>query len=202
MLKIHQKTMLVALDVKTLYPNIPNHDGIEAVKEKLNNQVKKPIATRVVIKFAYLTLTLNNFVFNGINYLPKKGCAMGTICAPAYANIFMEKFEKLHIYTCLRNFSTFYCRFMDNIFFLWNGTESGLIKFIDNLNQNHPTIKFEFTFSKISIIFLDNKVYKNENGSCALLSIEKQVITVISCIINRRTQKDWKTAYHTVNFWV
>ena len=79
---------------------------------------------------------------------------------------------------------------MDNIFFLWNGTESELIKFIDNLNQNHPTIKFEFTFSKISIIFLDNKVYKNENGSCALLSIEKQVITVISCIINRRTQKD------------
>ena len=47
--------------------------------------------------------------------------------------------------------------------FLWNGTESELIKFIDNLNQKHPTIKFEFTYSRTSITFLDTKVYKNEN---------------------------------------
>ena len=40
-----------------------------------------------------------------------------------------------------------------------NGTESQLIKFIDNLNQKHPTIKFEFTYSRIII----TKVYKNEN---------------------------------------
>ena len=47
--------------------------------------------------------------------------------------------------------------------FLWNGTESELIKFIDNLNQKHRTIKFEFTNSRTSIAFLDTKVYKNEN---------------------------------------
>ena len=44
-------SILVTLDVKTLYSNIPNHEGIEAVKETLNNQAKKPIATRVIIKF-------------------------------------------------------------------------------------------------------------------------------------------------------
>ena len=80
-------------------------------------------------------LTLNNFVFNGVKYLQKKGCAMGRICAPAYAIIFMGKFEKLHFYPYLRNFSTFYCRFIYDIFFLWNGKESELIKFINNLNQ-------------------------------------------------------------------
>ena len=127
-------SILVTLDVKALYTNIPNHEGIEAVKETLNNHAKKPIATRVIIKFLYLILTLNNFVFNGINYIQMKGCAMGTICAPAYANIFMGKFQKLHIFPYLRNFSTFYCRFIDDIFFLWNGTESGIIKFINNLN--------------------------------------------------------------------
>ena len=54
---------------------------------------------------------------------------------------------------------------MDDIFFWWNGTESELIKVIDNLTQKHPTIKFEFTYSRTSITFLDTKVYKNENGT-------------------------------------
>ena len=135
------------------------------MKETLNNQVKKPIANGVIIKFLHLRLTLNNFVFTGINYFQKKGCAMGTIWAPAYANIFMGKFERPHIYPYLRNFSKFYCRFIDDIFFLWNGTESELIKFIDIINQNYPTIKFEFIYFKNSITFLDTKVYKNENGT-------------------------------------
>ena len=85
-------SILVTLDVKALYTHISNHEGIETVKETLNNQAKKPIATRVIIKFLYLILTLNNFVFNGINYIQKKGCAMGTICALAYTKIFMRKF--------------------------------------------------------------------------------------------------------------
>ena len=46
-----------------------------------------------------------------------------------------------------------------------NGTESKLLKFIDNLNQKHPTIKFEFNYSRTSINFLDTKVYTNENGT-------------------------------------
>ena len=90
---------------------------------------------------------------------------MGTICAPAYANIFMEKIKKLYIYPYLRDFSTYFCRSIDDIVLLWNGTESELIKFIDNLNIKYPAIKFEFTYSGTSISFLVTKVYKNENGT-------------------------------------
>ena len=49
-------------------------------------------------KFLHLKLTLNNFLFNVINYLQIKGCAMGTILAPAYINIFMGKLENFHIH--------------------------------------------------------------------------------------------------------
>ena len=45
-----------------------------------------PVATKV-ITFLALILTLNNFIFNSKFYLQIKGCAMGTICAPTYANI-------------------------------------------------------------------------------------------------------------------
>ena len=69
-------SILVSLDVKALYTYIPNHEGIETVKETLNNQAKKPIATQVIIKFLTLKLTLHNFVFSGINYIQKKGRAL------------------------------------------------------------------------------------------------------------------------------
>ena len=52
---------------------------------------------------------------------------------------------------------------MDNIIFLWNGTESELIKLIDNLNKKHSTKKFELTYSRTSITSLDSKLYKNQN---------------------------------------
>ena len=31
------------------------------------------------------------------NLFTNKGCTMGTICAPAYANIFMDHFERKYI---------------------------------------------------------------------------------------------------------
>ena len=91
---INKDTIPVTLDVKSLYTNIPNYEGIEAVKSVLNSVL--PIATKVIIKSLFLILILNNFVFNGIPYLQKIGCAMGTICAPNYANI--SKNSKKHTF--------------------------------------------------------------------------------------------------------
>ena len=90
--------------------------GHTSCEKKLNNQTSTSIATQVIVKFLCVILTLNNFIFNGINYLQIKGCAMGTICASTYANIFLGKF-KLHIYPYIGNISKFCCRYID-IFFL------------------------------------------------------------------------------------
>ena len=52
----------------------------------------------VITSFLTLILILDNFIFNGIQYLQTKGCAMGTKYAPTYANIFMGEFEEKYIY--------------------------------------------------------------------------------------------------------
>ena len=80
------------MDVKSLYTNIPNSEGIAAVKNAYDNYPKKLIATKVITTFLALILTLNNFIFNCKHYLQIKGCAIGTICSPAYANISAASF--------------------------------------------------------------------------------------------------------------
>ena len=42
----------------------------------------------------------------------------------------------------------FYFRSIDDIFSIWTGSKNVLIKFLNELNTKHSTIKFEFEISK------------------------------------------------------
>ena len=46
-------------------------------------------------------------------------------------------------------------RYIDDIFFLWEHGEEKLKKFIEHLNEKHPTIKFTAEWCQTSINFLD-----------------------------------------------
>ena len=120
---------------------------------------KKTIPTKIITTFRALIFTLNKFIFNSKFYLQIKGCAMRTICAPSYANIFMPEFEEKHIYSLIKNKSVIYLRYIDNIFMVWIKSESELRHFMNKINQKHQSIKFDFKFSKESIEFLDTLVY-------------------------------------------
>ena len=41
-----------------------------------------------------MILTMNNFVFNDKHFIQQHGTAMGTRMAPAFADLFMEEFER------------------------------------------------------------------------------------------------------------
>ena len=130
----------------------------------LDNYPNGTVATKENPKFLTLMLTLNNFISNSRNYLQTKDCAMGTICAPSYANIFMDHFKINLIYPFIKGFSLIYLRFIEGIFFIWTGNEKDLIKFLNELNTKHESIKFKYQISKTGIIFLDTEVYiKNNN---------------------------------------
>ena len=84
--KVQENSFLVTRDVKAFYTNIPNNEGITAVKQKHDNYTKKTVATKVITTFLALILTLNSFIFKSTFYLQIKSCAMGTMCAPTQAN--------------------------------------------------------------------------------------------------------------------
>ena len=156
---------LVTIDVSSLYTNIPHNEGLHALREKLDLRQNKSVSTKVLVTLMTLILTLNNFIFNGINYLQIKGCAMVTNSLPSFANIFLGKFEEQLIYAIIQNLHKMYLRYIDDIFMIWTLTKEQFHTFINELNNKHPSIKFgDYKISDTEVNFLDTKVYIDEHN--------------------------------------
>ena len=156
------ESILVTMDVRSLYTNIPHREGINAVAKALENIKETQISTRVIIKLLSLILHLNNFSFNGKHYQQTQGCTMGSKCSPSYANLFMGDFEEKFIYPKIKNKSACYYRFIDDIFMIWTGTKEELLRFFQDINLQHQSIKFDYSYSTSEISFLDTVVFKNK----------------------------------------
>ena len=154
---IDDDTILVTMDVTSLYTNIPNDEGMQAIRRFLS-RAGKTVLIPVITKFLWLILTLNNFVFNGMHYLQTNGVSMGTKCAPEYANIFMANFEETYIYPRINGKCPLYLRYIDDIFLIWQGSLQELQDLIKEINSVHNTIKFEVNFSRSEVHFLDTTV--------------------------------------------
>ena len=89
---------------------------------------------------------------------------MGTICAPAYANIFMAEFEQKYVYPLIKDKSILFLRYIDDIFMVWTKSEKQLKDFMSELNQKHPSIKFDYKFDCKQIEFLDTLVYIDQQN--------------------------------------
>ena len=89
---------------------------------------------------------------------------MGTICAPAYANIFMAEFEQKYVYPLIKDKSILFLCYIDDIFMIWTKSEKQLQDFMSELNQKHPSIKFDYKFDCKQIEFLDTLVYIDQQN--------------------------------------
>ena len=123
-------TLLVTLDVSSLYTNIPNDIGIQACKEKLDHYRTGALHPRndSIIDLLTMVLSKNNFDFNDLHYLQVGGTAMGTRLAPSYANIFMDHFERNFVYT-YETQPLLWKRYIDDIFILWDPGGTSLRSF-------------------------------------------------------------------------
>ena len=153
--------LLVTADVTSLYTNIPHDEGINATIHYVNMyRESMPSYTPPTNVFrTMLRLILGNSIFQFMEetYKQISGTSMGTRVAPPYANLFMGLIEDL----ITGNFSLihFWKRFIDDIFFIFLGTETQLEEVIRFMNNMHPTIKFTFQYSHHQIAFLDTMVY-------------------------------------------
>ena len=88
-----------------------------------------------------------------------------TRAAPTFACLFMAAVEIVSLTEWKGIQPRLYKRYIDDIFFLWNGTEAQLIEFINYLNSFHPYLKFKasYDFVNKSVIFLDTIISISED---------------------------------------
>lgn len=154
--------LLVTADVKSLYTNMNIKRIMQTVKETLQNAPQTGRPDKILLELLRYTLTHNDFTFDNKQYLQIYGTAMGKIYAPSLANIYMQEFDNKAVdgYDITPEE---YCRFLDDIFFIWSAGIEELKKFEAYLNTLIPDIEISFEFSHTHINFLDTTVYIHNN---------------------------------------
>ena len=70
----------------------------------------------------------------------------------------MDHFERKFIYQILEGLSLSYLRFIGDINFIWQGSKTQLVTFLNGLNAKHSPIKFKYKMPQSSIPFLGKEV--------------------------------------------
>ncbi|KAM4034776.1 uncharacterized protein ACNLHF_021466 [Anomaloglossus baeobatrachus] len=164
--KIAPDSSLVTMDVNSLYTSITHERGIEAVKKSLNNSDLGSNSISLCLALLDIVLSANYFLFGDDFYKQICGTAMGFNVAPAYANLYMNEFEEMHIYTNTlyqQNVTCWY-RFIDDIFCIWNGNTNDLKKFLIDISSIRAELSFTSTHSSSMVTFLDTTIHKDSTG--------------------------------------
>ena len=128
--QIHKDSLLVTIDVVSLYTNIPHKDGIRATKYALETRQSKEPKTwvQVLLRLLHFILTKTAFKFNDKFYEQISGTTMGTKCALSYSILFMDKFERDFLSTS-RLIPLVWWRFIADIFMIWQHSREELCSF-------------------------------------------------------------------------
>ena len=162
-----KNSILVTMDVASLYTNIDHEEGAEACFAKLEQRKNKKVPSRTLKSMILLVLKCTAFKFGSTIYEQIKGTCMGTPMAPNYANLFMDKFENdlIREYTSKTGHRPLvWFRYIDDVFFVWtHGSESlnDFIQFCQSFSKEKKmksSIKFETNISPDEVDFLDVKV--------------------------------------------
>lgn len=161
-IQLKEPCFLFTMDVNSLYTNIEVTRGMVAVEEWLRRHPSDQRPDRELLELLHLSLTRNDFEFNGRHFLQIKGTAMGKRFAPAYANIYMAHWEETAFRKC-RKLPQHYFRYLDDIWGIWTHSKEDFDEFTRTLNGHHALIKIEPTLDENTVNFLDTTTYKGPN---------------------------------------
>ncbi|CAJ0960947.1 unnamed protein product [Ranitomeya imitator] len=165
--KIPPESILCTLDVNSLYTSIEHDKGIEAVTLTLREANMDSNSLDLCIDLLNLVLREKFFMFEDDFFLQICGTAMGSNVAPAYANLYMDHFERTYVYpnsTFQQNALTWY-RYIDDIFCIWKGNQTSLQDFFNTINIARPGLSFTLIQHHEEIAFLDTKILKDTFGN-------------------------------------
>lgn len=158
--------VFVTADIASLYTNIDTTLGLLLVRRFLQEQkVDRPLIELIM---SLLTFVMANSYlrFHDRIYHQIDGTAMGTACAPIYANIVVYMLEK-SVIADMRATVYLYRRFLDDVFAYMEA--SVVQEFITRMNSLHPKLRFEFVTHESEASFLDLLIHKGARFNSSLI---------------------------------
>ena len=162
-IEIPTDALLFSVDVESLYTNIDNNSGIEAVKQAFlrNPDFDRPDVH--ILELLKISLEHNDFLFASNWYLQIFGTAMEKRFAPSMPT----EWEKQALRKC-NTLPKIYLRYLDDMFGIWTHGDDVHRIFLDILNSHQNCVKLTSVTSKQSIDFMDTTIFKvkrfNSNG--------------------------------------
>jgi hypothetical protein len=92
--KIPKNALIVTWDAIGLFTNIPHEEGIDSVRQALQEPHNQEVPTEYIIRILEIILENNIFEFDSELYKQNVGAAMGCKPVPRYANVFMTNIDK------------------------------------------------------------------------------------------------------------
>ncbi|XP_073478692.1 uncharacterized protein [Aquarana catesbeiana] len=168
-ISIPSSALLATVDVESLYNSIPHHLGIAAIERVLQQRATTDWKFNAfILTMLDYILRHNTFLFKGSHYLQVQGVAMGTCCAPSYANLYLGEWEReflqgeaASVYTrhiCM------WQRYIDDLFIIWDGPPELLRDCLKLMNNNAFNLFFTMTSDTHEVNFLDITIFKNSEG--------------------------------------
>ena len=172
---IQPDSLLVTMDVGSLYTNIPQDEGVEVAllfMEKYREKVPFWLPPNVIREMFKYVLKHNIFHFNGKSYRQKYGTAMGTSMAPPFAILYMAHLEE-EFWLNEHLKPEIYLRYIDDILLTWPHGQEELDRAFERLNVQKDRIKYTITTSDSEVNFLDITLHKgNRFKSSGILDIK------------------------------
>ncbi|CAJ0966650.1 unnamed protein product [Ranitomeya imitator] len=158
-------SLLCTLDVNSLYTSITHDMGIEVVSLTLSEANVDKDSQELCIDFLNLVLRENFFMFEDDFLMQTCGTAMGSNMAPAYANLYMDRFEQDFIYSnpIFQQYALTCYRCIDYIFCIWQGDQTSLLEFYNTINNVISELSFTLVHHKDEVSFLDTKIVNDIN---------------------------------------
>ncbi|KAL2092169.1 hypothetical protein ACEWY4_011967 [Coilia grayii] len=165
-IEISNDVFLVTMDIESLYTNVPFIGGLQAAEHFLNLRSTCIPSKQCIVDLMETVLKVNYFLFGSDFYLQISGTSMGSKMAPSFASLFCGYFEQEYIWkehNPYLQYITHWRRYIDDIFFVWRGTENQLKLFHTYMNTSSPNLRFTMEFSTHQMSFLDILIYRDGN---------------------------------------
>ncbi len=162
-LHVPDDSILVSLDVESLYPSIPQSECLEILYNEMHDHHHLMLFDpNLITHLLHTNINYNYFEFGNLIFQQIAGTAMGAAFSPTIANIFMSVILSRFLRT-QETQPLILLRYIDDIFMIWSDTTDTLQSFLTALNNFHPNLRFTHQHSSHSIDYLDLTIYKGQH---------------------------------------